>query len=325
MKIDIDSWKGFKVSDIFICQTTKAVDTSLVENGAIPYITRSRDNNGCSGYFECDENINKGNCITIGAEGGVAYYQKDDFVAGVKVYVLRNESLNALNAMFLITVLNRLTYLYSYGRARVLEKIKNEIIKLPVDSNTGLPDYDLMERFITSLNHKPIITKVEGKDNALGVNIQGEFKLKDIFNLEKGKRLTKADMVSGNLNYIGAISENNGVRECIDVDHDKIKAGNCITVNYNGSVGEAFYQAEPFWASDDVNILYPKDWDMNKYNALYIVTVIKLNRYMFSYGRKWTLEKMKESVIKLPITKNGLPDFGYMEQYMKSLLYSDRI
>ncbi|MDR1159019.1 MAG: restriction endonuclease subunit S, partial [Syntrophomonadaceae bacterium] len=102
-------------------------------------------------------------------------------------------------------------------------------------------------------------------------------------------------------------------------------AANCITVNYNGSVGEAFYQATPFWASDDVNVLYANGWVLNKYIALFIATVIKTNRYKFSYGRKWTMEKMKKSLIKLPVTAQGSPDWNYMENYIKSLSYSDRI
>lgn len=101
---------------------------------------------------------------------------------------------------------------------------------------------------------------------------------------------------------------------------------NCITVNYNGSVGEAFYQKEPFWASDDVNVLYAKDfWTLNQYIAMFIITVIKANKYRFGYGRKWTMEKMKETIIKLPSDINGKPDFEYMEKYIKSLPYSDRI
>ena len=147
----------------------------------------------------------------------------------------------------------------------------------------------------------------------------------DIFRFVKGRRLTKADMIDGDTNYLGAISENNGVRQHIQVEPEDISAPNCITVNYNGSVGEAFYQSEPFWASDDVNILYADGWQKNNYNALFIVTVIKANRYRFSYGRKWTLEKMKDTVLKLPCTEDGKPDFAYMETYIKSLPYGDRI
>ena len=64
---------------------------------------------------------------------------------------------------------------------------------------------------------------------------------------------------------------------------------------------------------------------MNKYNALFIITVIKANKYRFSYGRKWTLDKMKESIIKLPSKDDGTPDFEFMERFIKSLPYGDRI
>lgn len=143
------------------------------------------------------------------------------------------------------------------------------------------------------------------------------FRIDEIFKLDKGKRLVKADMIEGTLNYIGAISCNNGVRQKIDA-----KAqfdGNCITVNYNGSVGEAFYQPKPFWASDDVNVLRLKNYELDEYIALYLITIIKANKNKFSYGRKWTLEKMSETEILLPIDKKEKPNYKYMRSYIQSL------
>ena len=52
------------------------------------------------------------------------------------------------------------------------------------------------------------------------------------------------------------------------------------------------------------------------------VTLIRKEKYRFNYGRKWETERMKESLIKLPIDKNGNPDFEFMENYIKSLPYS---
>jgi hypothetical protein len=75
-----------------------------------------------------------------------------------------------------------------------------------------------------------------------------------------------------------------------------------------------------------VNVLYAKDfWKLNKYIAMFIITVIKSNKYCFGYGRKWTLEKMRDTIIKLPSRRNGMPDFTYMEKYIRALPYSDRI
>jgi len=146
---NVTQWKEFEIDDLFICSTTKAlIDT---EAGNIPYVTRSGAYNGISGYIS-DKNyeVNNGNCITIGAEGITAFYQKDDFIAGIKIYVLRHNQLNAYNAMFICTILNCYKYKYSYGRARILSKIKDEIIKLPITS-AGNPDWGYMEQYIKSL------------------------------------------------------------------------------------------------------------------------------------------------------------------------------
>lgn len=75
--------------------------------------------------------------------------------------------------------------------------------------------------------------------------------------------------------------------------------GNTITVNYNGSVDEAFYQEQPFWASDDINVLYPK-FALNKYIAIFLTTIIRQDKYRFNYGRKWHKKRMEISTMKLP-------------------------
>ncbi|MBT7469322.1 MAG: S-CspCI protein, partial [Candidatus Cloacimonetes bacterium] len=148
------------------------------------------------------------------------------------------------------------------------------------------------------------------------------FKLDVLFDLKKGKRLTKANMIDGEIPFIGAIDNNNGYRQFIG--QKPIHTGNTITVNYNGSVAEAFYQPAPFWASDDVNVLYPK-FEMNQYHALFIIAIIKLEKYRFNYGRKWHLERMNNSEIKLPVNNEKEPDFEFMENYIKTLNYSKQI
>ncbi len=150
-----------------------------------------------------------------------------------------------------------------------------------------------------------------------------EFKMSEIFEFSKGKRLTKMDMEKGSLNYIGAISDNNGIRQFINAK--ATHKGNCITVNYNGSVGEAFYQKDDFWASDDVNVLRLKDLELNRNIGLFLCTIIQANKYRFGYGRKWTLEKMKESVLLLPSYSNKHPDWAYMDQYIGTVIEKTKI
>ncbi|PPD48798.1 MAG: hypothetical protein CTY16_05370 [Methylobacter sp.] len=148
------------------------------------------------------------------------------------------------------------------------------------------------------------------------------FQLQTIFDIKKGKRLTKINQSTGKTPYIGAIEFNNGVSSYIG--QEPIHSGGTITVTYNGSVAEAFYQPVPFWATDDVNVLYPK-FELTPAIALFIATLIKLEKYRFNYGRKWHMERMKESYIRLPVKANGKPDWDFMEQYIKSLPYSSQI
>lgn len=142
------------------------------------------------------------------------------------------------------------------------------------------------------------------------------FSLGQLFELKKGKRLTKANMMNGDTPYIGAVDSNNGVSAFIGQAPIHLKG--TITVSYNGSVAEALYQPTDFWATDDVNVLYPK-FDMSPETALFICALIRKEKFRFNYGRKWHLERMKESVIYLPVTADGTPDWCYMGRYIQSL------
>ncbi len=141
------------------------------------------------------------------------------------------------------------------------------------------------------------------------------FRYDEIFDIRKGKRLTKENMTGGNIRYIGAIDSNNGLSALIGNDSHLHRA-NTISVSYNGSIGYAFYQEKEFWATDDVNVLYPK-FKLNRYLALYLCSLIEKEQYRFCYGRKWDLEMMNKSLIKLPVTPSGEPDWKYMEDFVK--------
>ena len=145
-----------------------------------------------------------------------------------------------------------------------------------------------------------------------------ELKIGELFDIVKGKRLTKENIKPGNINFLGAISSNNGIRERIETT--TVWKPNCISVNYNGSVGCSFYQEEPFYASDDVNICYSKEnWILNRKRALFFCAVFKNFSQKFSYTQKWNKERMEKSRVLLPTTPDGTPDFSYMERYIGEL------
>ncbi len=65
---------------------------------------------------------------------------------------------------------------------------------------------------------------------------------------------------------------------------------------------------------------------LNKYIALFLVTIINKEQYRYSYGRKCSQTKLKISRIKLPAIFNANgeydPDWQWMEDYIKGLPYS---
>lgn len=143
------------------------------------------------------------------------------------------------------------------------------------------------------------------------------FTFESLFDVVKGSRLTKADMKEGNIRYIGATAFNNGITNYIGNNEETHPAGT-LTVCYNGSIGQTYYQDKEFWATDDVNVLYPK-FSMNKYIALFLAPLIRSVGRNYAYTDKWKIEDMKSSIIYLPVNEQHQPNWEYMEQYMKSI------
>ena len=335
MNLNVDSWKEFRLGDLFsemykaeahVKGELECYDVLL--DNTIRFVSRTEMNNGCDCYVLNNglSGIEKANAIAIGDTTATCFYQGEDFVCGDHMVICRADWINLHTALFIISILKQEKYKYSYGRAFKMELISNTMLKLPAAAD-NTPDWDYMESYIKSLNHKPLATANRGGygSHTLGVETWKDFCLGDYFEIKKGKRLTSDDQTEGNTPYIGAIDSNNGIANYIG--QDAIHAGNTISLSYNGSVGEAFYQPKPFWATDDVNVLYFREENgvaFNKYIALFVCAVLRQEKYRYSYGRKWVLESMKSTVIKLP-EKSGKPNWSYMEDYMKSLPYGDRI
>ena len=85
-----------------------------------------------------------------------------------------------------------------------------------------------------------------------------------------------------------------------------------------------FYQDEPFLASDDVNVLYPK-FNMNRNIALFIAPLIKAISARYNYVDKWKQDVMVADEIMLPVDINGEPDWAYMDEYMSEIVKESEV
>lgn len=247
-----------------------------------------------------------------------SYVSSEEFVPNSNVAVLMpKKEMTLQEKIYYSLCITKNRYRFSYGRKPKGERLSKTQLPSPDKIPIWVNEFDTTHIQQSSL---PVVNK---KLPQLQTEQWAWFELQELFDLKKGKRLTKANIKPGVTAFIGAIDSNNGLRERIQ--QEPIHDANTITVNYNGNgVAEAFFQPEPYWCSDDVNVLYPK-FKLTPYVALFICTIIPKEKYRFNYGRKWHLERMNSSKIKLPVKTDGNPDFEYMEEYIKRVPFSINI
>lgn len=142
------------------------------------------------------------------------------------------------------------------------------------------------------------------------------FMISELFTIKPGKRLTKSDMTMGDRPYIGASDANNGITAFVSNTNNSLDC-NVLGVNYNGSVVENFYHPYECVFSDDVKRLSFKHIKGNKYHYLFVKQIILMQKSKYQYGYKFNELRMRKQIILLPTTKSGIPDYAYMEEYMK--------
>lgn len=156
--IDITKWKKFQIcgdGGIFkLVQPKPRKLTEYLHDGDVAFVASGAFNNGIEKYVKTDEELDKGNCITVSAIGGFSFYQKNDFIgrggAGSAIKILYSDKLNEKNALFICAVLQKTLNKYDYTTMLSGDKLKKEFIYLPVKKD-GKPDFDFMEKFIENL------------------------------------------------------------------------------------------------------------------------------------------------------------------------------
>lgn len=306
----------------------------------VNFISRTAKNNGVSAIVKLTaKKIKRGKsvewvdiepqpagAITVAGGGSVleTFLQPAPFYSGRDLFVLypKNE-MSEKQLLFYVTAIRANKYKYSYGR-QANKTLKDLLV--PSNPPSWFNDIEM-------LDHKEIVKPLDPIEVNLEPSNWKYFNFDDVFTISKGKRQTKLQL-KDSLNsgkplipFVAAKADNNAVREYCGLD--PLCSEPAITVNYNGSVGEAFYQSNPFYASDDVIILTPKveENDNKLFNmtteiGMFLSTVIRVEKYRFNYGRKWNLKRFTKDRIKLPINKFGEIDFEFMEKYISSLPYS---
>lgn len=288
---------------------------TINKEDSIRFVSRTEKNNGVSATVKKIIGVkpNPENTLSVAGGGSVlaTFLQTEPYYSGRDLYILiPKRAMTQIELLFYAHCISKNKYRYNYGRQanRTLKSIK---IPAEIPQWVYSIKSDIPEDFI-----KAIMPEIYSLESSKWL----WFKYDDIFDIKRGQSKYIKDLEQGIIPYISATSQNNGITAYTNIYNFK---GNNITVSYDGSVGEAFYHDKPFFASEKVAVFELKNHILNPLIALFICTLIRKERYRYNYGLKWSVEgRMKQSLIKLPVTPEGNPDWYFMEKYIKSLPYS---
>lgn len=146
----------------------------------------------------------------------------------------------------------------------------------------------------------------------------GEFKIGDIFEVRKGKRLPERVLVDtmGDIALINQSTQNNMVARHSGLQgNNEVYKKNAITFGVNTkSFG---YQTKDFFTIADV--LFFKSDFLNEKLASYFITSIKAQLPPDGWDKIFGLSQMVDFKIQLP-TKNGKIDYAFMESFIAELV-----
>lgn len=329
-----------KLFDVVICKNPISKSFADENPGATPYVTTTSENNGVECFVDYPAQY-PADLITVSKDGGSAdaFLQTEPFCGNEKVMVLLpKQKMSKHESLFYTYVINANKYKFAYGRKCSVARLK----EVEVPKVSDIPEW------VYNMNISKVSTNnVANEYISLNINEWVEFRFgRLITSIYKSKSINKdalTEKIDGidTIQYITRTCENNGcemLADINDIDSDYIEASNAISIG--DTTATCFYQPEQFITGDHM-VIVRADW-MNEYNALFVVAILSNEQFKYSYGRAFLMDRVKDTIIKLPIKKNQdgtpfidngkkysdngyVPDWKFMEEYIRTLPYGDRL
>lgn len=147
--IDTSAWGEFKIGELFkVTRPAPRAKLGYLE-GKVPFVSTSSSNNGVSEWVDPkDEELEAGECITVNALDGTAFWQPVAFLgrggAGSSISILRRDGLNRHTGLFLAAAVTA-SCQASYNTMLSGTILRGVTVRLPVTPMGDL-DWDYMEQ-----------------------------------------------------------------------------------------------------------------------------------------------------------------------------------
>ena len=306
-------------------------------NEGINFVSSQGKNNGIVGRVARQEGIKEfpAGVITVPLKGTVlqAYIQPEACYVAHQVAVLEPiEPMSINEKLYYCLCIRHNQFRYNYGR-----QADSSLPELLLPSRGSLPEwinsnYDIQPDYYSA----PLC---EGAIPQLDTSEWKYFSVEQIFDeIVSGCSTCASDLPAGDdMWYIGAMKRDNGAMKRVARVDELVSKGNCIILvqNGQGSAGYANYIGEDFIGTKDISLGYSKN--LNQFNGMFLTCAFGIEKYRYSFGRKWNGDRLRTSRIKLPAQKdeNGVVktdvdgdfiiDWAFMENYIKALPYSSQI
>ena len=333
LSLDSRNWKEFFLEDIVSINGGKRLTKADMQLGNMPFIGASELNNGITA-FTCsiNESIDN-NVLGVNYNGsvGFAFYHPYRAIFSDDVKRIKWKSSlhnNRYTLLFLASMIGQQKCKYAYGYKFNSQRMKRQKILLPIQSNNTI-DWGFMEAYmkqkerqilkptIERLCKRLIISDISGGGKSLCSNWKAFYFTEVFTEIQRGKRLKKADHEQGNTPYASSTSLNNGIDGFVGNDGSVRKFDDCLTLANSGSVGCAFYHQYTFVASDHVTKL--KRTGLDKYAYLFMIPIINRLSEKYSFNREINDERIKREKLLSPATDKGEIDFAFMSAFMKDV------
>lgn len=303
--------------------------------------------------------------VALGGSLGSTYVQTEPFYTSQNVAVLQfdEEQVSLYARLFLANMIRFESQFKYFPFGRELNKYLRRTygFKLPVEVDSSgkpiidptsryspegyIPDWQFMEDFIKSLDQTPLTTENDAETTLeLDESSWEDFSVESVFDLRYGVNLALNACTETNdgVNFVSRTAINNGVSSRIaPVDGLSPQAAGLITTATGGSVLSTFLQPHPFYSGRDLYVMEPKEKGVGNGTKLFLATVLEANKFKFNYGRQAN-KSLPHIKLRLPIKRNPdgspvvdpkkvfhddgyVPDWEFMENYMRSLPYGDCI
>lgn len=333
-KINVKKWHNYRLCDLFKIKPAKGKNSQQLNDGNdVPYIAASKECNGFNRMVAIngfEDWVSEGNCIQLihigDAAAGYANYIPDKFIAmSGKSSCAYNKNMTKYSGLFIATIICKTNKnKYSFKDSWTGDKVKNTIITLPYKTNDE-PDWEYMESYMRNIIQESEqnienLRNINNSKKKINLNNWKSFTIGKLFeNVVKPPVLHTKD-VTENVNgipYVVRTKFDNGIKYNVEKKL-QMQSSPAGTISFGAENATFFYQEKEYVSGRD--IYYIDTRYLTKYACLFVVTCLQtiVEKYSYNYGMFPELVKKEE--IKLPVNKNGEPDWEFMENYMKNIM-----